>query len=123
MNEDETLRAEEIVQKAKGTGNGQRRRNLTLIHFVDIIANAYIDSFCGSLPFASLIRVRAVRIPCHASRSILSSCKPRFFREELPSAGSPTPSDGGMKPEGGALIADGAIRECLICASEDLIAT
>jgi len=70
------------------------------------------------------MRIRAVRMPFQASRSTLSSCKPLFLRMVLLlSAGRPTPRDGGMKPGGGALIADGAIRECLICANEDLMAT
>jgi len=61
-------------------------------------------------------------MPFHASRSTLSSCSPRFFREELPSEGNPTPREGGINLAGGALIADGAIRECLIWAKDDLIA-
>lgn len=34
-----------------------------------------------------------------------------------------TPSDGGTNPGGGALIAEGAMRDCRMCASDERIAT
>lgn len=46
-------------------------------------------------------------MPTHASRSVRSSCRPL-----VPVAlGRPTPSEGGTNPRGGAVIADGAIRD------------
>lgn len=57
-------------------------------------------------------------MPFQASRSIRSSCRPRDSLEVAcePEGfeGRPTPSEGGMKPGGGALIAEGAIRDCRI---------
>lgn len=69
------------------------------------------------------MRVRAARIFVHESRSTLSSWSPLFLRVVLPSDGSPTPREGGTNPGEGALMADGAMRECLTCASEERIAT
>ena len=63
-------------------------------------------------------------MPFHASRSMRSSCSPRFPLA-APSAspeGNPTPREGGMNPGGGAFIADGAIRDCLMCARDERMA-
>lgn len=60
-------------------------------------------------------------MPFHASRSILSSCKPRFFLKGSSVDGRPTPREGGIKPGGGALMVEGAIRECRIWARDDRI--
>lgn len=60
------------------------------------------------------MRVSAARMFFHESRSTLSSWSPLFLRVVLPSEGRPTPREGGTKPGGGALMAEGAIRECLI---------
>jgi len=63
-------------------------------------------------------------MPFQASLSTLDSCSPEVFFAGFPSAeGRPTPSDGGMKPGGGALMADGAMRECRMCARDDRMAT
>lgn len=63
-------------------------------------------------------------MPTHASRPILSSCNPRLPSPvPVPSVGMVTPSDGGTNPEGGALIAEGAMRDCRICASDERMAT
>lgn len=84
----------------------------------DFIASAF------SLSLTSLIRVNASRMPFHASRSMRSSCNPRFSLAISSSApeGSPTPREGGMNPGGGALIAEGAMRDCLICARDERMA-
>lgn len=68
--------------------------------------------------------MRASRIPFHASRSIRSSCRPRFPLSVGPVGleGRPTPRGGGTKLGGGALIAEGAIRDCRICARDERIA-
>ena len=82
---------------------------------------------------------RACKIPIHASRSILSSCKPLGALDAEADAGTevdaeaevdadasegtPTPKVAGTKPTGGALIAEGAMREWRICASDDRIAS
>lgn len=78
---------------------------------------------------ASRSRVRALRMPFQASLSTLSSCKPRASlcfvagsSVSLDGVGIGIPNEGGTKPGGGALMAEGAIRECRIWASEDRIA-
>ena len=73
---------------------------------------------------AALRRVRAFRMPPHASRPTLSSCKPRLTSPvPVPPAGIVTPSDGGTNPGGGALIAEGAMRDWRMCASDERMAT
>ena len=73
---------------------------------------------------AALRRARAFRMPTHASRPILSSCNPGLASPvPVPSAGMVTPSDGGTNPGGGALIAEGAMRDCRMCASDERMAT
>ena len=80
----------------------------------------------GPASCSSLSLFNASKMPFHASRSIRSSCSPRFcfcWSELVPAsalaaAGIPTPSDGGTKLGAGALIADGAMREYVIWARE-----
>ena len=63
-------------------------------------------------------------MPTHASRLILSSCNPGLASPvPVPSVGMVTPSDGGTNPGGGALIAEGAMRDCRMCASDERMAT
>ena len=65
-------------------------------------------------------RVKASNIPFHASLSTRSSCRPRLFCAlSLSVDGRPTPREGGTKPRGGAFIADGAIRDCRMCANDE----
>lgn len=73
-----------------------------------------------SRSFVSLSRVNASNTPFHASRSTRSSCSPRFL-ELTPSVAArrPAPRVGGTKPGGGASIAEGAIRDCRMCANEE----
>lgn len=80
-------------------------RYLELLHYSDM-------SVFREASWADFNRPSASNIPFHASLSTLSSCRPRFTRE-FPSisGGSPTPREGGIKLGGGALIADGAMRE------------
>ncbi len=63
-------------------------------------------------------------MPFHASRSTRSSCSPRspLAAPSASAEGRPTPSGGGMKFGGGALIADGAMRDWRICARDDRMA-
>ncbi|KAI3621948.1 hypothetical protein WG66_015790 [Moniliophthora roreri] len=58
-----------------------------------------------SFSIASFILVKASKIPFHASRSTLLSCKPRLLLapSEL-EPGSWTPSDGGRKPGGAQTV-------------------
>lgn len=72
---------------------------------------------------AALRRVSAFRIPTHASRPTLSSCSPRLSSPVPASVGMVTPSEGGTNPGGGALMAEGAMRDCRTCASDDRMAT
>ncbi len=72
---------------------------------------------------AALMRVSASSTPFHAYVSILSSWSPRGFLDDSSTEGKPTPSDGGTNPGGGALIADGAMRECLMWARDERSAT
>ena len=65
-------------------------------------------------------------MPTHASRPTLSSCNPRLTSPVsalVVSVGMVTPSDGGTNPGGGALIAEGAMRDCRMCASDERMAT
>lgn len=62
-------------------------------------------------------------MPTHASRPIRSSCSPRLSPVFVLSVGMVTPNDGGTNPGGGALIAEGAMRDCRMCASDERIAT
>lgn len=77
-----------------------------------------------SLSLSSLSLVNASRIPAQASRSTRSSCNPRppSSTDAFVAVGRPTPRDGGTKPGGGALMAEGAMRDCRMCASDDLMA-
>lgn len=75
-----------------------------------------------SRSLASFRRVNASKMVFHASRSMRSSCKPcPALDVDEPSTddGKPTPSDGGIKPGGGALMAEGAIRDFRMWASDD----
>jgi hypothetical protein len=96
---------------------------ITINHVHSCIAELEASEFSfAAASRRAFIRASAFKIPFHASRSTLSSCSPRFFWSELPSEGRPTPSEGGTKPGGGALIAEGAILECRMCANDDRIA-
>lgn len=66
----------------------------------------------------------------HASRPTLSSCNPGLTSPApvtapapVPSVGMVTPSDGGTNPGGGELIAEGAMRDCRMWASDERMAT
>ena len=82
----------------------------------------------SSLSFATLSRCNASSTPAQASRSMRSSCSPRLPRAAPAGSvseaaeGRPTPSAGGTKPGGGALMAAGAMRDCRMCASDERIA-
>lgn len=63
-------------------------------------------------------------MPTHAPWLILSSCNPGLASPvPVPSVGMVTPSDVGTNPGGGALIAEGAMRDCRMCASDERMAT
>lgn len=90
---------------------------------VDIWLGTYFSHHCElvrasaiseslAVPRTALTRLRASNTPFHASLSTRSSCSPRLTRG-VPSVsgGRLTPREGGTKLGGGALIADGAMRE------------
>jgi len=73
-----------------------------------------------SLDKSPFTRLSDSKTPFQASLSTLSSWRPRLMRKVLfVSDERPTPRDGGMKLGAGALMADGAIREWRMWASDD----
>ena len=110
-NDEELIKAEEMLKVAKGLKKVSGNHLYTFTHRnLCNRSSRYSCMSVESLSRSSFIRVRAARIPFQASRSTLSSWSPRLVCDE-PSDGSPTPREGGTNPRGGALMAEGAMRE------------